>query len=123
MNDTTLLYRQVHPNWIQRGRVSSQVFRPTPKDEHKLSVYNGDLIDAQGAWSHYTETLGHASAGVLAVTVQECHDQQLNAFSDPGPFPEHAVIDFAGHSENQIRKKAKALRSVSEKRGWQFQSS
>ncbi|QDU36305.1 hypothetical protein Mal4_05900 [Maioricimonas rarisocia] len=120
MDNSTLLYRQVHPDWIQQGRVSSQVFRPTPKDEHKLSVYDGNQIDAQDAWSHYTETLGHRSAGVLAVTVQECRGQELVVSPDPEPFPEHALIDFSGHSQSRIRKKAKALRSLADERGWQF---
>ncbi|OQC41352.1 MAG: hypothetical protein BWX66_00754 [Deltaproteobacteria bacterium ADurb.Bin058] len=44
MNVHTLLLRQIHPDFIQNQRVSSQAFRPTPKDERKLSVYDGDLI-------------------------------------------------------------------------------
>ena len=42
MTDETLLLRQVHPSFLQDGVVSSQVFRPTPKDECKLSAYDGD---------------------------------------------------------------------------------
>jgi hypothetical protein len=38
LNDTTLLHRQINPSWVQQGRVTSQAFRPTPKDESKLSV-------------------------------------------------------------------------------------
>lgn len=120
MNDDTLLHRQVHPSWIQQGRVTSQAFKPTPKDNHKVSVYDGDLVDARGSWRHFTGELGCESAGVLAVSVLECCEQQLNAYPDPEPFPEHAVIDFTGHAENQIRKKAKSLRSFAQQRGWQF---
>ena len=40
MNDDTLLYRQVHPNWTVDGGISWQAFRPTPKDEGLLSVYD-----------------------------------------------------------------------------------
>lgn len=64
MNPTTLLYRQVNPSWIQSGRVTSQAFKPTPKDERRLSVYDGDLITPADAWRHYTESLGFSSVGV-----------------------------------------------------------
>ena len=40
MNSKTILLRQIHPIWIQQGRVTSQAFRPTPKDENKLSVFD-----------------------------------------------------------------------------------
>ena len=40
MNDDTLLYHQVHPSWIVDGGISWQAFRPTPKDEGLLSVYD-----------------------------------------------------------------------------------
>lgn len=33
-----LLHRQVHPNWIRDGRITSQAFRPTKKDDNKLSI-------------------------------------------------------------------------------------
>ena len=65
MNDTTLLYRQIHPSFVQDGRVTSQAFRPTPKDQNQLSVYDGDLIGPPAAFEHYTEKLKHASVGVL----------------------------------------------------------
>jgi hypothetical protein len=44
VNDSTLLLRQIHPGFFQYGRPSSQAFRPTPKDEKMLSVYDGDMI-------------------------------------------------------------------------------
>jgi len=39
MTENTLLLRQVHPSFVQDGKITSQVFRPTPKDENKLSMY------------------------------------------------------------------------------------
>ena len=69
--------RQIHPSFIQEGRVTSQAFRPTPKDEDKLSTYDGDQIDARSAWKHYTETLGHDSDGALGVSVSECEELEL----------------------------------------------
>lgn len=120
MNSGTLLHRQVHPSWVQQGRVTSQVFRPTPKDQKRLSVYDGDQITAEVAWKYHTAHLGYQSAGVLAVTMAECTAQQLDVVPDPQPFPEHVVIDFSGFAEDQVKRKAKHLRAAAEMRGWQY---
>lgn len=45
MTPDTLLLHQIHPSFIQYGRVTSQAFRPTPKDEGFLSVDDGDIED------------------------------------------------------------------------------
>ena len=122
MNGGTLLYRQVNPSWVQQGRVTSQVFKPTPKDNRRLSVYDGDQVTAPQAWLHYTSELGFASVGVLAVTVAECEALDLPAKPDPEPFRAHAVISFEACASSQIEKKAKHLRSHAEARGWQHQA-
>ena len=67
MTCETLLLRQVNPHWIREGRVTSQAFTPTKKDQKKLSVYDGDLITAKNSYLHYTQQLRLASAGVLAL--------------------------------------------------------
>jgi hypothetical protein len=38
MTPETLLLRQIHPSFVQAGRVTSQAFRPTPKDGSLLSI-------------------------------------------------------------------------------------
>ena len=123
MTPATLLHRQVHPSFVQQGRVSSQAFRPTPKDEKKLSVYDVDRITAARAVEHYTGTLRFASAGVLAVSEGECRAMDLAAIPDPAPFPEHILIDFTPFSENEIKRRAKKLNAFAEARGWQYQAS
>jgi len=120
MKDQTLLLRQIHPNFLQNGRVSSQAFRPTPKDEQRLSVYDGDQIDPEPAYRHYTETLRFQSSGVMAVTVAECDTLALQVQHDPTPFPEHVVIDFSAYSKKAVEKKAKQLKVVAESRGWLY---
>lgn len=122
MTGDTLLLRQVNPNWVQQGRVSSQIFRPTSKDEDHLSVYDGDMITAEEAWVHFTETLGYKSSGVLAVSQDECRGQGLPVMPDPAPFPEHAYIDFTGLGRGDIEKKAELLRGLAVSRGWQYQT-
>ncbi len=108
MNDATLLLRQIHPGFLQNDRVTSQAFRPTPKDEKKLSVYDGDLTTPGESYHHYTEKLGLSSTGVMAVSVKESRAIDLEPVSDPEPFPEHVVIDFSAlPSEKSIKTKAK----------------
>lgn len=120
MNSDTLLLRQVHPNFIQDGRVSSQAFRPTPKDQSLLSVYDGDQIDPTAAHDHYTGTLGLPSIGVMGVQVRECEALELPACPDPKPFREHAVIDFRSHGRKATESKAKQLRARAEHRDWLY---
>ncbi len=121
MNSTTFLLRQIHPSFIQAGRVTSQAFRPTPKDEKKLSVYDGDQISCEDAWEHYTDVLKLKSIGTQKLTIEECQRYGLTVIADPMTFKEHMLIDFSNFSEREIKKKAKSLRSFAEKRGWCYE--
>ena len=120
MNGSTPLLRQIHPSFVKLGRITSQAFRPTPKDEHKLSVYDGDLITPAAAWQHY-RTRNLESAGVLAVTVGECQNEDLPVRSSPEHFLEHAEIDYTGLSSNECERKGKKLKGAAEARGWLHQ--
>ena len=120
MTDTTPLLRQIHPTFVQDGRVTSQAFRPTQKDEELLSVYDGDRIEPEQAYRHYTLDLEYASCGCMAVTVLECVRVGVSARPEPTPFPEHAVIDFTGLNEGKKKTVSKRLRSFAEERGWLY---
>lgn len=122
MKEGTLLHRQVNPSWVQNGRVTSQAFRPTPKDDFRLSVYDGDQIDAEASWIHFTQELGLRSIGVYSVTCHECEILELNVLPDPDTFKEHVLIDFEGLSKTQIKSKAQALKIRAEERGWLYQA-
>jgi len=121
MTPDTCLMRQIHPSWIQAGRVTSQAFRPTPKDEHCLSVYDGDQISPQAAYQHFTADLALTSVGVMSVTVAECTELELSVKADPEPYPEHVLIDFSAFSKKQTETKAKLLKAKAERRGWLHQ--
>lgn len=121
MTPQTLLLRQINPSFIQAGRVTSQAFRPTPKDEMKLSVYDGDRIRPQAAWQQFTATPGCRSAGVMAVAHAECTAEQLPVTADGIPFPEHVSIDFSAFGKGEIEKKAKVLTRQAQGRGWLLQ--
>jgi hypothetical protein len=117
MTEATLLLHQIHPSLIKLGRFTSQAFRPTPKDEHRLSVYDGDLIEPSASWEHDRKR-DLESVGVIAVTVEDCKYEHMGVRSSPEHFREHAEIDFQGLSANQSEKKGKRLKSVAKARGW-----
>jgi hypothetical protein len=117
-----LLLRQIHPDFVQNGRPTSQVFKPTPKDEDLLSVDNGSMIAPQTAWEKFTSKPGNRSIGVLGVTYGECTQQQLAVIEDGAPEPEHCSIDFSGLTRGAIDKKAKLLTHFAIKRDWLFRA-
>lgn len=122
MNTSTLLYRQINPSWVQGDNVTSQAFKPTPKDNKKLSVYDSDIVNAEASWRHFTEAQGLSSVGVLAVSVAECDEQALPVVPDPNTFPAHALIDFSKESGSSTERKAKVLRTKAMSRGWQYRA-
>lgn len=121
MTPDTLLLRQIHPSFIQDGRVTSQAFRPTPKDEFLLSVDNGDRLSAEASWQRFTANPACKSIGVQAVSVAECAEQALPVIQDGVPHPEHCSVDFAAFDKKAIEKKSKLLRTHAEARGWLFE--
>ena len=122
MRFETILIRQIHPSFVQDGRVGSNAFRPTPKDKGKLSAYDGDKIDAESAWRHYTDDLGYDSVGAFGISVGECESLDLSVSEDPEPFPEHVLVDFRGHARGAVNSKGKKLRQFAVDRGWLYQA-
>lgn len=120
MSPATLLHRQIHPVFVQAGRVSSQAFRPTPKDESHLSCYDGDMMAPDTAWRHYTSKLGLSSIGTMSVSRQECADLGLPIVEDRQPFPEHVSLNFASYSKSQVEKIGSRLRDYASHRSWTF---
>jgi hypothetical protein len=121
MNQGTHLLRQVNPGFIRDGKITSQVFRPTSKDNSKLSLYNGDLISPEDAFAHFTEQPECKSIGIVAVIKAECDDEDLPIIEDGIPFPEHCTLDFTGLAKSMIKQKATFLKNYAEKRGWLHQ--
>jgi hypothetical protein len=121
MKSETLLHRHINPAITRQNEegvivgVTSQSFNPTDKDNGLLSVYNGDLIDCEGAKQHYQ----NPSTGVLSVSVAECNLEALEARPDPlDDFPEHAQIDFTNLTKREVVKKSKKLRDYAFSRGF-----
>jgi len=118
-NEEQTLHRQVHPAWVQEGRITSQAFGPTPKDAGLLSVYDGLQIAAEGSFNHYTAVLKLTAIGTVSVAESEVTEVGLPWRPDPAPFPEHAVIDFTGFpTAGKMKAKAQALAERARQRGW-----
>lgn len=118
-----LLHRQVHPSFLQNGRVSSQAFRPTPKDEGELSVSRGSLTTAEEAYQLHTEEKKLKSVGVWSVTVGECSGIGLPSFPDPledaPPDRAHAVVSFKDLGSTAADKASSRLAAFARARGRQ----
>ena len=123
MTNDTLLFRQINASWVQQGRVTSQAFRPMPKDQGLLSVYDGDLIDAEGSWTHFTCVLGWSSAGVMALSVQDILNESLTVAADPEAFPEHVVVNYLAFPDSQIVSISNRLGIIAGRLGWQYMPS
>jgi len=117
MTPQTPLLRQVSPSFLKNGVPTTQAFSPTRKDERQLSVDNGDLIDPEISYGRFTGK----SAGVLAVTFEECSVSELPVIEDAHPYPEHCSIDFSGLSNRLVAAKAKELRDYALGRNWLYQ--
>jgi hypothetical protein len=132
MTSQTELLRQIHPNWHRDGVVLSRGFTPTNADAGQLSVDDGDQIDADEAYRHFTQTVGLSSAGTWSVTIDEANLLGLPALAnslserpnrpgkqpDPLPnWPSHSLIDFTKHDEKARKEKAAILADIATKRG------
>lgn len=126
MTGQTLLHRQIHPAFFRNGRVESPAFRPSPKDEGKLSTEDGDRISAEAAWVRYTTVRRFESVGSMAVTPDECASLALPVIPDGGTDPklsaEHVSIDFNGLDRKQTESKSKKLRAAALARDWTHRS-
>ena len=114
---TEVLLRQVHPTWRNDdGTVTRQVFKPTPKDEGRLSVDRSSKISAEAAFDAHQQ-LG-SSTMVLGVAVGEIDDSGSSAYDDPvADKPAHAYIDFTGLARKQVDGLAAQLRDFAVVRG------
>ncbi len=121
MNSETHLLRHAHPNFMDGNQITSQVFMPFPRDDGKLSVYDGDQIELEESYLHYTDVLLNQSHSIWTVTKAEADGEGVRGSPDPLPsFPAHACIDFGAHPEKVCRKIAKRLKSMALARGCRY---
>lgn len=118
---TQMMYRQMHPNWIVNSRVSSMAFRPSAKDNKKLSVRTSAKTTAEGAYKFQVETLGLKSLGSWGISIEEVFKIEMKCFESPittvPQDPSHCHIDFAGLSNRETQDKADKLANYARARG------
>lgn len=124
LDDTDeLLWRQVHPQWVDGGVISSQAFKPNSGDGGQMSVSRESKQTAQGAFEFHTRDARLQSAGTWAVTLGEVHSQNYRAVDDSDSLlgatlsPGHAYIDTRIHGSSKQRKAAGALSRLATARG------
>jgi hypothetical protein len=122
LTDTSeLLWRQVHPSWMQQGVPTSQAWYPTPKDRKRLSTARSSMIDAEAAYErHLAEE--RKTEGTWAVTVAEADEAATSAHHDGGSngLPDdHASLYFGGKNRNAMERASKFLRAAANTRGRQ----
>jgi len=113
------LYRQLSPAWRHGDRVTSQLFKPTKKDEGQLSTDRSSKTTAEGAYEAHV-ALDLVSIGVYGVTVGEVNIRaSLDAFDDPRPpeKPNHAYIAMEHLSRGEVDAAAGLLRDLAVDRG------
>lgn len=122
-----LLWRNAHPDWIENGKLTSQAFRPTPKDQNKLSSARASKVSVENNFKEFTGDFGLASIGVWAVSVGEAGAEDIQAIYDehspstPTPcLTGHTSLDFAEISNNRAKRIGSRLRDQAEKRGVQY---
>ena len=123
-DETELLFRQVHPNFLDAGEISSAAFRPSAKDAGRLSVDRSTLTTSEDSFLLHTAAKKLASAGTYAVSVEEfsevdvsCYPDPLDASGDQPENPAHAYGDFNGLSSGKQKAVAKRLKHKAASRG------
>lgn len=120
-DDEGVLYRQAHPELVDDGVPSSSVFRPTPKDEGKLSVDRSTLTSPKEAFELFLQK-GYRSIAVFGVSVEEFKSERIRCIADPivdshPKNPAHALADYSQFGQNQRTKIAKRLKKLAVARG------
>lgn len=122
-----LIYRQAHVNHVDESfQARSSVFNPlvTGGQEGKrlrvLSAYDGGQVTAESAYQHYTGELGLSSAGVVAVSVEECLERGIQVDFDGLGFPAHVTLRFPRLSRRETGLLADELIELAMARGWQY---
>jgi hypothetical protein len=114
----SLLFRHVHPKFYDAGFKSRYLaFFPFAHDAGKLSVYDGEMINPEGCYFHYTQQLKFQSVGVWGLSQKEVKSVGLTVQADPLPnSPAHALLDFGKKTKQEYKKIAKKLANFAEMR-------
>ncbi len=114
------LYRSVHPEEFDNGRVSSSAFNPSEEHDYKLSLDRATMTSAKDAFLRQV-VAGRKSVGIFGVHCADFSVESIPCLPDPIPGNDsHAVADFGSHGTNARRKKARRLAEIATKHGFDF---
>lgn len=122
-NSSEILFRQIHPDFLDAGEPGSSSFMPGSGDDGLMSVDRSTLTSAAAAHALYTRG-GLRSDAVFGLTVGEFAAQEVPTVADPieasagmPDNPAHALADFTAHGTSARRRIAKALKRLAIARG------
>lgn len=129
LNDhSEVLYRHIHPDFLDGDVPSSDRFRPSKKDKNLLSIDRSSVHDAATSHRIYTST-GKKSAAIFGVSVGEFSGEAISCIEDPvdakdatesePAVPEnkaHALADYTAHPEKNQKNVAKELKRLAMQR-------
>lgn len=117
-----LLMRQVHPNMMQEGRLSSRAFTPTDNDNGQLSADREQLVSPKEAYEKYLTAKNlKVAGGTWGVSIAEFYALDLTSYSDElKDNPAHALVNFAAHSADKHRGLGKLAYKKANERGRLF---
>jgi hypothetical protein len=129
-DEQEVLFRQIHPSFMQGDEVSSipfaptsQAFAPTAKDGGYLSVDRSSKTSAAESFKLFNGN-GSSSAAVYGLTVGEFSVESISCVDDPIEASDgraanlaHAVADYTPHAAGQQKNKAKRLKQKAIVRG------
>jgi len=122
-DEAELLWRQIPLAFIHNGQVGSDAFRPTPKDDGKLSTRRASKISAEDAYWDHVGRLGLQSEGTMPLSVGDLKELGIRAIDDsalPGSPAAHAYGDFRNLSKNRAKDVARRLKPMALRRGFAF---
>ncbi len=107
-----LLFRQVHPKYMNEGRFTPDVFLLSSSDYGLLSVAHAAKTSAEEAY-HRHINWGRATVAVVAVSVSECEEYAVPAYEDPtDDDAAHAVIDHRAFLADDKKKERRRIREM-----------
>lgn len=122
-DSSEVLFRQIHPNFMEGGEPASDRFRPSERDKNMLSVDRSSRTTAAQSHALYTGN-GLASAAVYGLSVGEFGAEAIECIEDPIEASEgaaanyaHALANYSPHTLKDQKLKAKRLKRVAVARG------
>ncbi|WP_168847606.1 hypothetical protein [Sphingomonas sp. S2M10] len=122
-DQSEVLFRHIHPNFMQNGEPASDRFKPQPNDAGMMSVDRSALTTAGASHALYVSR-GLQSAAVFGISVGEFGDEEIPCKEDPisasdsePANPAHALADYTKYDDRAQKNISKRLKRKAIARG------